>query len=242
MRRAFASATNAPAYSYDPYGQPLQATAPLTDFVYAGMFYNTDSGLYLTQYRAYDPGAGRWLSRDPLGEFSEQASAVQRSYYVEGETVPNAVLVGPVRRVLSPVSAKPAYAYEPYGNPLETAAPLADLLNETITVNAGRGLRVTSYRAAGGARASSSGPVRGMQAFNLYVYVNGNPPNFLDPEGEEIRDTFYAICFACTIITGHPTRPPPPPPAPIICPINPGGRGAGSSGTGPGPKGPDEEE
>ena len=30
------------------------------------MFYNADSGLYLTQYRAYDPGSGRWLSRDPI--------------------------------------------------------------------------------------------------------------------------------------------------------------------------------
>jgi hypothetical protein len=35
------------------------------------MFYNADSGLYLTQYRAYDPVAGRWLSRDPIGEISK---------------------------------------------------------------------------------------------------------------------------------------------------------------------------
>lgn len=33
------------------------------------MFYNPDSGLNFTMYRAYDPVAGRWLSRDPLGEF-----------------------------------------------------------------------------------------------------------------------------------------------------------------------------
>jgi RHS repeat-associated protein len=32
------------------------------------MFYNADSGLYLTQFRAYDPVVGRWLSRDPSGE------------------------------------------------------------------------------------------------------------------------------------------------------------------------------
>ena len=36
------------------------------------MFYNADSGLYLTQYRAYDPVAGRWLSRDPIGEMDDQ--------------------------------------------------------------------------------------------------------------------------------------------------------------------------
>ena len=34
-RRVFASSSNALAYSYDPYGNPLQSTAPLTDFNYA---------------------------------------------------------------------------------------------------------------------------------------------------------------------------------------------------------------
>ena len=48
VRRVFASTTSAPAYGYDPYGLPLQVTAPITDFVYGGMFYNADSGLYLT--------------------------------------------------------------------------------------------------------------------------------------------------------------------------------------------------
>lgn len=32
------------------------------------MFTHQPSGLYLTQYRAYDPYSGRWLSRDPAGE------------------------------------------------------------------------------------------------------------------------------------------------------------------------------
>jgi len=42
--------------------------APLTDFGYAGMLNDAEAGLYLTEYRAYDPTSGRWLSRDPLGE------------------------------------------------------------------------------------------------------------------------------------------------------------------------------
>jgi RHS repeat-associated protein len=58
---------------------------PLTDFVYAGMFYNADSGLYLTQYRAYDAVAGRWLSRDPIGEISDPVSNLYR--YVRGNPV-----------------------------------------------------------------------------------------------------------------------------------------------------------
>jgi RHS repeat-associated protein len=71
VRRVFASTTSAPAYAYDPYGLPLQMTAPVTDFVYGGMLYNADSGLYLTKYRIYDPATGRWLSRDPIGEPSD---------------------------------------------------------------------------------------------------------------------------------------------------------------------------
>ena len=85
MRRVFASAASAPAYSYDPYGNALQGTAPLTDFNYAGMFYNADSGLYLTRYRAYDAIAGRWLSRDPIGEISDHAVNLYR--YVNGNPI-----------------------------------------------------------------------------------------------------------------------------------------------------------
>ncbi len=87
VRRAFASATSAPAYSYDPYGNPLQATAPVTDLNYAGMFYNADSGLYLTQYRAYNPAIGRWLSRDPFGERSDPAGNLYR--YVNNDPLNN---------------------------------------------------------------------------------------------------------------------------------------------------------
>jgi RHS repeat-associated protein len=71
VRRVFASTTSAVAYAYDPYGAPLQATAPTTDFGYAGMFFNADSGLYLTNYRAFNSVAGRWMSRDPIGEASD---------------------------------------------------------------------------------------------------------------------------------------------------------------------------
>jgi len=67
-------------YDYDPYGTPLQTPtgSPLTDFRYASMFYHADSGLYLTQYRAYDPRTARWLSRDPIGERTALASGRPR--------------------------------------------------------------------------------------------------------------------------------------------------------------------
>lgn len=78
VRRVFASTTSAPAYNYDPYGNALQTTSRLTDFGYEQMFYNSESGLYLTPYRAYDPVTGRWLSRDPLGEFSDASLNLYR--------------------------------------------------------------------------------------------------------------------------------------------------------------------
>lgn len=67
VRRVF-SASSSPTYDYDSYGVLLQATAPVTDFNYAGTFYNADSGLYLAVDRIYKPAIGRWLSRDPVGE------------------------------------------------------------------------------------------------------------------------------------------------------------------------------
>jgi RHS repeat-associated protein len=70
VRRAFASASSAPAFNYDPYGSLLTGPAPTTDFGFAGLFNHQPSGLNLTLYRAYDPVAGRWLSRDPIGEDS----------------------------------------------------------------------------------------------------------------------------------------------------------------------------
>ncbi|MFD1985439.1 RHS repeat-associated core domain-containing protein [Mesorhizobium newzealandense] len=70
VRRVF-TASNAPAYAYDPYGHPLQATARLTEFGYAEMFTDADSGLDLTLFRVYDTLSGRWLSRDPFGEIGD---------------------------------------------------------------------------------------------------------------------------------------------------------------------------
>lgn len=53
---------------YGAYGRALEASGTLPDKRYAGMFFHKESGLYLTMYRAYSPDAGRWISRDPIGE------------------------------------------------------------------------------------------------------------------------------------------------------------------------------
>jgi RHS repeat-associated protein len=54
-------------YTYDPYGRHTKLSGDLeADFGFAGMFWSAEANLNLTQYRAYDPELGRWLSRDPL--------------------------------------------------------------------------------------------------------------------------------------------------------------------------------
>lgn len=133
-RRVFASASTAPAYGYDPYGKALPATAPVTDFGFAGMFYESDSGLYLTQYRAYDPNAGRWLARDPLGERSDPAMNLYA--YVGGNPVgfrdPTGLFWGPagwicsIPGLCSPPSSGGACPVPPGGFPNAVANAPAD--------------------------------------------------------------------------------------------------------------------
>jgi RHS repeat-associated protein len=49
------------------------------------MFLHQPSGLYLTEFRAYDPVTGRWLSRDPSGEVSDPEGNLYA--YVNGDPV-----------------------------------------------------------------------------------------------------------------------------------------------------------
>jgi len=59
-------------YEYTPWGVVTRTdgTGVESDFLYTGHLYHESSGLFLAQYRAYDPRTGRWLSRDPLGEIA----------------------------------------------------------------------------------------------------------------------------------------------------------------------------
>lgn len=52
-------------YDYDPYGRPTKLSGSLeSDLKFTG-FYAHDSGLYISLYRQYDSGLGRWISREP---------------------------------------------------------------------------------------------------------------------------------------------------------------------------------
>lgn len=59
------------SYDYDVYGRQTQLVGTLqADFGYAGYYNYKTTCQYLTWFRVYDPDKGRWLSRDPLGEFT----------------------------------------------------------------------------------------------------------------------------------------------------------------------------
>ena len=58
------------SYDYDSYGRQFKVMVNLdSDFGYTGFYINKTTHLNLTWYRAYDAEKGRWLNRDPLGEF-----------------------------------------------------------------------------------------------------------------------------------------------------------------------------
>lgn len=59
--------TLASRLSYDPWGKVTESGSVPSDFGFTGHHFDRPTGLDLTQYRAFDPQLGRWLSKDPLG-------------------------------------------------------------------------------------------------------------------------------------------------------------------------------
>jgi RHS repeat-associated protein len=54
-------------YAYDPFGKATKLSGDRDAvFLFTGHLSQSNGGLLLTHYRAYDPGVGRWISRDPL--------------------------------------------------------------------------------------------------------------------------------------------------------------------------------
>ena len=53
--------------TFDSWGKVTEIGPVLSDFGYTGHYIDRPTGLALAQWRGYDPGLGRWLSRDPIG-------------------------------------------------------------------------------------------------------------------------------------------------------------------------------
>ncbi len=57
------------SYDYDPFGaRQALISSENSDFGFAGLFHDSQSGVDLAVHRPYSAALGRWLSRDPIGE------------------------------------------------------------------------------------------------------------------------------------------------------------------------------
>ena len=66
-----ADGTIAARYEYGPFGELIRATGPLAflnPFRFSTKFQDDETGFLYYGYRYYDPSAGRWPNRDPLGD------------------------------------------------------------------------------------------------------------------------------------------------------------------------------
>ncbi len=60
----------ATTYQYDPFGVPLASTGSLAQpMQFSTKAYDPETGLSYYGFRFYSPHMGRWLTRDPVGEF-----------------------------------------------------------------------------------------------------------------------------------------------------------------------------
>jgi RHS repeat-associated protein len=81
--------TESSRYEFGPFGEILRANGTWTannPIRHSSKYWDSESDLSYFGYRYYNPAAGRWLSRDPLGE-----SAGANLYGYVGNAVPNAI-------------------------------------------------------------------------------------------------------------------------------------------------------
>ena len=192
------------AYDYDPYGNTITApTGKTIDFRYAGMLYHANSGLYLTQYRAYDPRTGRWLARDPLGEFPARLAGAGSTF--SATFLDASEQLASTRAILSQstlFSMKPGNGFDPYGGITQFSMikPLADFRNADAVLPNAVGLYPILFRAYDprSGQLPALGPIEETGGQNFYAYVDGDPVNAVDLAGLDGTSCPYDPCHGLT--------------------------------------------
>jgi len=75
-------------YLYDAFGNAFtkQGTTP-NNYLYRGEQYDADLGLYYLRARYYNPGTGRFLSRDPLDGQAKIPASLHKYLYANGDPI-----------------------------------------------------------------------------------------------------------------------------------------------------------
>jgi RHS repeat-associated protein len=155
---------------------PLQATAPATDFTYAGLMNNPDSGLLLAVNRIYNPAIGRWISRDPIGERGDPLGNLYA--YVGGDPLDGA---DPLGLFCLPSLPNPVTNLLPYliaGGLIVVGGGPEDPVTDAAAVAELEG--VAAAEGAGGA-AGSAAEAGSSTGANFYVTPGGT--SIAAPEG-----------------------------------------------------------
>ena len=82
------SGNSAGTCDYEPFGefQPGSACSSLpTNYRFAGMYYDSESGLYYTWFRQYDANQGRWMGVDPLPRSPSNPQSLNRYDYARSD-------------------------------------------------------------------------------------------------------------------------------------------------------------
>ena len=76
-----ADGTTVASYEYGPFGELLRVTGPMAKvnaFRFSTKYQDDETDLLYYGYRYYNPSMGRWLSRDPIGEFGFDPTATNQ--------------------------------------------------------------------------------------------------------------------------------------------------------------------
>ena len=100
----------AESYAYSPYGRVGSTSGPAiaNPYLFAGREFDAEIGLYYNRFRYYDPGMGRFVSPDPIGQsggvnlysyaLNDPANAIDPLGLISGELIAT-VVPGVVIRV-----------------------------------------------------------------------------------------------------------------------------------------------
>jgi len=103
-----ASGTVTDTYDYDAYGNTISSTGSTSNvYLYRGEQFDPDLGLYYLRARYYNPGTGRFLTRDPVEGSPERPQTFHRYMYAAADPIGHLDPTGGVELLEEGIASKP---------------------------------------------------------------------------------------------------------------------------------------